>query len=135
MKPLVRYEPRKEVIIHEYTRCETVQDLVRSAGAPLGTTVFITLRWASGIAMIFSALPMNEITTKEIIEGRLHWDHVSFAPMEKFQPKVHDESSGVTASVVDVSGNATFFAIAEFIKAKLLKPSTAPPKVKTQSRG
>lgn len=117
----VRYEPRKEVIIHEYTRYNSSEDFINASvkGAPPGAVV-TALRWADGVLLSFSALPINEATTKELIEGKLHWDHVSFAPMSEYQDQIVT-TNGITVVIRDVSNNSVFDAIAKFIKQEFLQ--------------
>lgn len=115
----VYYEPRKKVIIHEYIKYDSPEDLAKSQfiTAPPGSFVG-PLKWAAGIVMNFSALPLNsETVIKELIDGTLHWDHVAFAPMK--EPK-NIRLEDKTCLVIDVSNNPTFLAIAEFIKKEFL---------------
>ena len=75
-----------------------------------------TLKWVDGIALTFITVPDNtEFTTKERSKGILRWDHVSFAPMKKYQ-KNFNLSNGIIIDVIDVSMNETFSAIGKFLK-------------------
>jgi len=120
MKTEVRYEPRKEVIIHEYTPYDSAEDLINASATSIPPGSFLTVRWVNGVLLSFSALPINEVTTKELIEGRLHWDHVSFAPMPEYRDQII-AGAGVTFRIRDVSNNQVFAAIADFIKKEFLK--------------
>lgn len=116
----VKYEPRKQAIIHEYTQYNSAEDLVKTmtVAAPPNAS-FTPLKWADGVVMQYAALPMNcEAVAKEVIEGRIHWDHVSFAPLNECTT-IRTEHAIV--SVIDVSSNPTFKAIAKFIKDTWLK--------------
>lgn len=117
----VSYEPRKKVIIHEYSQYNSVEDLIRSAfgGAPSGSTVG-AIKWVDGIALIQQAYPMTDIVIKELLEGRLHWDHVSFAPMEEYRRNIHVEDVRITATVINVSANPIFRDIAKFIRENFM---------------
>jgi len=117
----VTYEPRKQVIIHEYSRYDSIEALIQGAyaNAPPGANVG-PIRWAKGIALIHNAYPMTDTVVKELMEGRLHWDHVSFAPMDEYRPNIHLDESRITATIIDVSVNPVFCVIADFIKEKLL---------------
>jgi len=121
MKIDVRYEPRKEVIIHEYTKYNSHEELVElsAKGLPPGT-IQTALKWVGGVLLAFNAMPVNTITTQELIEGRLHWDHVSFAPMPEYQQQIITDN-GVTVIINDVSGNQVFREIGKFLKRRLLK--------------
>ncbi|RLI46226.1 hypothetical protein DRO64_01270 [Candidatus Bathyarchaeota archaeon] len=117
----VIYQPRKQIIIHEYSRYDTVKDLIRGAfsAVPPGATAG-PLRWVDGIVLMYTAYPMTDAIVKELIEGRVHWDHVSFAPMEEYKPAIHVEDLQITVRIVNVSINPTFRAIAKFIKENLM---------------
>jgi hypothetical protein len=118
----VTFQQRREVVVLEYASYETPETLVSSmfGGAPQGAVVG-PLRWVDGVVLSFNPLPMNsEAVMKELIGGRLYWDHVSFAPMKTYQSNVFIRESGVTANVVDVSRNPVFRDIAEAIKQKFL---------------
>lgn len=120
MKTEVRYEPRKEVIIHEYTRYNSAEELINASvkGLPAGS-VLTALRWVSGVLLAFSAMPINTVTTQELIEGRLHWDHVSFASMPEYREQIINDT-GITVVISNVSGNSVFVEIAEFLKKRFL---------------
>jgi len=120
MKTMVRYEPRKEVIIHEYAKYDSPEDFISASikGLPPGS-VLTALRWVDGVLLSFRSLPINTITTKELIEGRLHWDYVSFAPMPEYRDQIVADT-GITLVITNVSNNPVFTQIAEFIKKKFL---------------
>jgi len=121
MKPTVKYIPRKEVIIHEYTKYNSSDDFINALtkGAPAGSIVNV-LKWVDGVLLSFRPLPMNEVIIKALIAGTLYWDHVSFAPMPEYQDQIITQN-GVTVVINNVSGNPVFVAIAEFIKKEFLK--------------
>jgi len=121
MKPKVRYEPRKEIIIHEYTKYDSPEELIDSLvrGAPAGSIA--ALRWADGVLLSFNALPNDPITTKEILEGRVHWNHANFSLMPQYKEQIITKS-GVTIVIGDVSKNSSFQAVAEFIKENFYNP-------------
>jgi hypothetical protein len=117
MKPKVRYEPRKEIIIHEYTKYDSPEEFVENIarGAPAGS--MIASRWVDGVLLMFVPFPNDPVTTKEFLEGRVHWNHLNFAFMPEYKEQIITES-GVTLVIGDVSKNSSFQAIAEFVKEK-----------------
>ena len=117
----VVYQPRKKVIIHEYTKYDSVEQLVRTAfaSAPPGSNVG-PLKWINGIVLVHSNYPHTEAVVKELIEGRLHWNHVSIAPMDEYRSSVHLSDTRITASIIDVSYNDVFQSIGDYIKENLL---------------
>ena len=116
----VIYEPRKKVVIHEYLAYDKLEDLARIQAlgvAPGGLGK--ALRWVDGIAMQFSAMPMNETITKELLNGVLHWDYVSFAELPKYKNGIRLEQVNVTVPIINVDHHEIFRAIASFLKKRL----------------
>jgi len=117
---IVKFELRKEIIIHEYAAYKDANELINTEIGELQSgAIFTGLKWVDGILLKFTPLPLNEITTKEVIEGRVHWDHMAFAPSANYQERI-STGRGPTVSVSDVSKNPTFVEVAKSIKEKLL---------------
>jgi hypothetical protein len=118
----VEYQPRNKVIIHEYARYESVEHLIKGAfsNIPPGANVG-SLKWVGGLVMTQTPYPMTDTIIKELIAGRLHWDHVSFAPMDEYSPNIHVPDIRLTVTINDVSVNPVFRAIAKFIVANLME--------------
>jgi hypothetical protein len=118
---IIKLEPRKEIVIHEYTAYKDANELINTEiGEHQSGATFTGLKWVDGILLKFTPLPMNEITTKEVIEGRVHWDHMSFAPSANFQERI-STGRGPTVTVTDVSKNPSYVDVAKFIKENLLR--------------
>jgi len=117
----VEYQPRKKVIIHEYTKYDSVEQLVRNAFAnvPPGANVG-PLKWINGIVLVHSNYPHTDAIVKELIEGRLHWNHVSIAPLDDYQSSIHLPDTRITAPIINVSYNEVFQSIAEYIIENLM---------------
>lgn len=118
----VEYQATKRVIIHEYAHYKSLQDLVRTVfgGSQSGATV--TVQWVDGIVLKFNALPMEaEATINALMQGVLHWYHVSFAPMPKYESIVQMSDMRLTINVADVSKNPIFRDITKFIRRKWLR--------------
>ena len=116
----VVYEPRKKVIIHEYLVHPNVEDLAKLQAlgvAPGG--LGRPLRWADGIVMHFNPMPINETITKELLNGVLHWDYVSFAEMPEYQNGIRIEQVNVTVPIINVNNHEIFKAIASFLRKKI----------------
>lgn len=116
----VEYQPRTKVIIHEYSRYDSLESLVRGAfgGAPPGSSLG-PLKWINGIILFHSSFPMTDEIVRELLDGRLHWNHVSFAPLEEYRQNYHDPDLRITVTIVDVSVNPVFEAIGNFISEQL----------------
>jgi len=116
----VKYEPRKEVIIHETSTFETAQEFVEFLTQGLRGN-FPPVHWVDGILLTFSALPYTDTVSKEIIQGRLHWDHLSFAPLPEYQSTITTSDNAASLTILNVSSNDTFRSVAKYIHEKLLK--------------
>lgn len=115
----VLHQPRKQVIIHEMSLFNNYEEMLetRAAANPPGTS--LSFSWVDGVLLSFYSLPITDVVAKEIIEGRLHWDHVSVAPMPEYKPTITLADRQIVANVVDVSANETFRAIGKFLKTKV----------------
>jgi hypothetical protein len=118
----VEYQPRTRVIIHEYSRYESLELLIRGVfgGAPPGSNIG-TLKWVNGVVLFHNAFPMTDEIVRELLEGRLHWNHVSFAPLNEFRQNHHDPDLRITVTIVDVSNNPVFEAIGRFIRERFIE--------------
>ena len=116
---IIKLEPRKEIVIHEYTAYKDANELINTEiGEHQSGATFTGLKWVDGILLKFTPLPLNEITTKELIEGRVHWDHMSFALSANYQERI-STGRGPTVTVSNVSKNPDYIEVAKFIKEKL----------------
>ena len=118
----VRHEPRNEIIIHEISPYDSVADFVSNLVVGLPGPNFPPIQWAEGVLMNFNALPFTDTVSKEIIEGKLHWDHVACALMEEFRENVDIPNRGMTIPIINVERNETFKAIGIFLRDEILSP-------------
>ena len=114
----VSHDPRKEVIIHEMSIYDTPEQLVRSNALGAPPNAVIVFKWVDGVLFNFSAFPLggDPVITQEIINGKLHWDHVSFALMPEYQERLHFDGIQAQILVVNVTPNETFRAIGPFLR-------------------
>jgi hypothetical protein len=115
----VVYEPRKRVVIHEYIKYGNPEEFLRSVAGPPPLGVTLVAQWTEGVLFTFAPFTQTETVVRELIAGTIHWDHVSFAPMPKYQSKIM--ADGIVCNVSDVSSNAVFRAIAKFLKHEFFK--------------
>lgn len=118
----VKHTPRKQVIIHEISQHKSYNEMFEdiSLGYP-PNSIMPPFRWINGIVFTFVALQTNtEFIAKERTSGVLHWDHLTFAPMPKYEP-LFVSSNNSTTYITKVDKNETFVAIGKFLKKKLKK--------------
>ena len=114
----VSHDPRKKVIIHEMSIYDAPEQLIRSnaLGAPPNAVIFF--KWVNGVLFNFTPLPLggDPVITQETIDGKLHWDHVSFTLMPEYQERLQFDGIQAQILVVDVTPNETFRAIGVFLR-------------------
>jgi hypothetical protein len=115
-EPNVTYEPRKQVIIHECARYDSPEQLIRTLFLAAAPGARIVIYWVEGVALSFSGFTHTDSIVKELIEGKVHWNSVSFAPMANYQEQVIVDQ--LTCKLIDVSNNPTFKAIGKFLRNK-----------------
>ena len=111
----IEYNPRKKLIVHEIVRYN-VEDLLKlqALGVQVGGMT-PPLYWVDGVILRFNSMIPSETTNKELLKGILHWDHVSFALMLKYERERKLEGN-ITVPIIDVSANKTFWEVSKFLK-------------------
>src|SRR6266849_33453 len=79
----VKYEPFRELIIKDYTYEESPDKLAALMAGAIASGAQAYLQWAEGIVYIPSTAP-PETQYEELLQGRVVWLGVTFAPMPKF---------------------------------------------------
>lgn len=113
---VVRHEPFKEVVIMEYSRFPTPDDLARFVNVTVGgkpTGIY----WANGVAFIYYPLPTTtEAATKSFIEEKkVYWAFVSYALMPQYRPIIETKEK-IIVPVIDMSPSLLFQKVADWLK-------------------
>ncbi len=117
----VTYRPIKEIVILDYVKFPTAQELVKNMIIPPGAPA--VLYWAEGVVFLpFPLNPNNEKIVEELIEGRGYWMIVSFAPMPTYNSMISAEK-GPEALVINVSRSKTLSSVARWLKEMLAEDS------------
>jgi hypothetical protein len=113
----IRFEPWKEVVIHEVLE-RTWEDWINGIISNLkaGGGGIPTLNWANGMVFQTNAFPSTEKVVEEQLKGILHWSSVSFAIKEKFEHQIVSENA--TINLVNVSVNEIFKELAQHLKGR-----------------
>lgn len=90
----------KKLVIHNYTKYETIYQLIESEFVGLEgveeedeNEIQGVLRWTKGVVMFASPIPArNTNIIKEMIEGNVHWGYLAFAPMKDYQRIITTET-------------------------------------------
>jgi len=114
----IRYEPFKEIVIMEYMKFNTPDDLARflniaSGGKPTG------VYWTSGVAFFYYPMSTNtETAAKALIEEKkVYWAFVGYAVMPEYRPIIETKEK-IMVPVVDMSPSPLFQKAAKWLKER-----------------
>ena len=112
----ISYEPFKQVVIMEYMRFKSPDDLTRflnvaAGGKPTGAY------WANGVAFFYYPLASStELATRALIEEKkVYWAFVGFAAMPEYRPIVETKEK-IMMPVVDLSSSPLFLMATQWLK-------------------
>jgi len=111
----VKYEPFKEIVIREFVKFESADDLARFAsivagGKPTG------LYWAEKVAFIYFPLPATtETAAKALVEEKkVYWTFVGYALMPQYK-KIIETKEKIMVPLIDMTPNPMFRKIAKWL--------------------
>ena len=115
--PEIIIEPYNKIVIHEvieYRFNDYVELVLTGARAAGGTTIPL-VQWCNGI--VFQVVPFNlnsEAVIEQQLEGTIHYNSVSFALKEKFEPEIRSPLG--TLRLINASANPNFVALADLLR-------------------
>ena len=117
----VTFKPWDEVIIHEsiYYSFEDIVKLVSLGVQPGGLAQ--PLKWAEGVVFTNAGMPPTDEVIKEQLEGKIHWNSVSWALMPKCQDFIPIKDINAKIPIVDVSTNSVLCTVARALKEQAKK--------------
>jgi len=114
----ISYEPFKEIVIMEYMKFNSPDELARflniaSGGKPTG------VYWTSGVAFFYYPMPTStETATKALMEQKkVYWAFVGYALMQDYKPIIETKEK-IMIPVVDMSSNPLFKKAAIWLKER-----------------
>lgn len=114
----IRYEPFKEIVIMEYMKFNTPDDLARflniaSGGKPTG------VYWTSGVAFFYYPMSTStETATKALVEEKkVYWAFVGYALMPEYRPIIETKEK-IMIPVVNMSPSPLFQKAAKWLKER-----------------
>lgn len=110
------YEPFKEIVIMEYMRFRSPDELARflnvaAGGKPTG------VYWTNGIAFFYYPFSSStEMATKALIEEKkVYWAFVGFAIMPEYRTIIETREK-IMLPVIDMTPSAMFQKAAQWLK-------------------
>lgn len=114
----ISYEPFKEIVIMEYMRFKTPDELARflnvaAGGKPTG------VYWANGVSFFYYPMASTtEIATKVLVEEKkVYWAFVGYAVMPEYRPIIETKEK-IMVPVIDVSSSSLFQKAAQWLKER-----------------
>jgi hypothetical protein len=114
----ISYEPFREIVIMEYMKFNTPDDLARflniaSGGKPTG------VYWTSSVAFFYYPMSTStETATKALIEEKkVYWAFVGYALMPDYRLIIETREK-IMIPVIDMSSNSLFKKAAMWLKER-----------------
>jgi len=114
------YQPWEKIIVHEVVKYPIEFFLSSHTLGVAQGGVGRPLTWADGVVFEKGGLPDTDDIVREKINGRLHWNFLHYAVLEKHQSEFKVEGN-IRIPVMNVSDNETFREMATWIKDKFEK--------------
>ncbi len=117
----VRYEPIKEIVIHELVKINNVEEFlnIKTGNIPAGGSGN-PARWTDGILYDASGYPPTPEIIKDQLEGIVHFAAVEYTEMKEFKPYLKNSTSNVILPIVNVSHNVITKEIGQWLKKQLI---------------
>ncbi len=113
----ITYSPIKEVVIMEYIKYSSPEELVKNMILSPGQPA--VLYWAEGVVFYpIPLVPNNERIVDELLKGRIFWSVVSFAAMPSYSTMIAAEK-GPEALVINVSRSRVLSEVARWLGEQL----------------
>lgn len=109
----VKYEPYKELIIKDHTYEPSAEKLASMIAPAIAGGARAYLQWAEGVVYAPSTAP-PDVQYDELLEGKIIWLGVTFAPMPKFSPVLREGE--IEVPVVDSSKSEFSVAAAKVVE-------------------
>ena len=113
---MVSYEPFRQVVVMEYMRFRSPDELARflnvaAGGKPTG------IYWANGVAFFYYPLASNtELATKALVEERkVYWAFVGFAVMPEYRSIIETKEK-IMMPLIDLSSRPLFLKATQWLK-------------------
>jgi hypothetical protein len=113
---VISYEPFRQVVVMEYMRFKSADDLARflnvaAGGKPTG------IYWANGVAFFYYPLASNtELATRALIEEKkVYWAFAGFAVMPDYRSIIETKEK-IMMPVIDLSSSPLFLKATEWLK-------------------
>jgi hypothetical protein len=123
VKKLVKitFKPWEEIVIHEVINYSLADLITRSSLGVQPGGLAAPLNWAEGVAFHHVAMPMNDEITRELLQGKVHWNAVEWALMPEYKNVILIADINAKIPVINVSATTILSEVAVALKAKTKK--------------
>jgi len=112
----ISYEPFKQVVIMEYMRFKSPDELARFLNVAAGGKT-TGAYWANGVMFFYYPLASNtELATRTLIEEKkVYWAFVGFAAMPEYRPIIETKEK-IIMPIIDLSSSSLFLKATQWLK-------------------
>ena len=117
----VTFKPWEEVVIHE-SIYYSLEDLVKICTVGVGPGgLAAPLRWAEGVVFRSSPMPPTDEVVRETLEGRIHWNAVSWALMPEYKNVIPIREINANIPIINASATEALRDVAKALKKQVPK--------------
>lgn len=119
--PEIKYEPWKEIIIHELV-IEPLERILKIAQltTPMGGTAR-PLKWCKGWVMFIEGATHSPAVVTEQLSGRVHWIFVMISQYPEYTPAIDIQEGRIKVPLLDQTNNPTTEAFMDWFLKKFKK--------------
>lgn len=114
----VKYEPYKELVIKDYKYEPSAEKLASLVAPMIAAGGQAYLQWADGIVFAPNSASADE-QYEDLLEGKVVWLAVVFAPMAKFSSVIR--ANGIEVPIINATENELSRAAVEWLKTRIPK--------------
>ena len=117
----IKYQPIKEIIIHELVKVNSVEEFlnIRTANVPLGGSAN-PARWVDGILYEASGYPPTPEVIKDQLQDILHFAAVEYTEMKEYKSYLKNSTNNVVLPIINMSNNEIIKEIGRWLKKQLI---------------
>ncbi|WP_299291239.1 hypothetical protein [Nitrosopumilus sp.] len=119
----IEYKPIQKIVVHEIMK-NSMDEFLDNFVRPIPPNVPpVIARWIDGIVFIFQSSPRSPETTRESLEGTVHWEIVNFTEMNEYMETLVNPRNQSMIKVIDNTSNT---AVSDFIRWLKKQPQWFP---------
>ena len=120
-------QPYSAIVIRGYMKFDSPKSFAENMLASIARTpkdlpdgtIIGRLFWSNGVVFRHFPFAQTETVTRELLSGRINYDHLEFAEMKQYQKEI-TVGNGLKVEVSNVSGHSVFDSLTKYLSSELL---------------